>query len=153
MPPNVAHFLGGVRLNFKLMQGYLLDTNIVIAYLKKDRIVRQRIYQAETSGYPVMLSAISYYETLRGFHVLHAPTQQLRFEQLWKSNGILMIDQKTLDKASEIYAGLRSAGQLIEDADILAAAVAIANDYVLITHNTLHFARVSDLQIEDWLSL
>jgi tRNA(fMet)-specific endonuclease VapC len=30
------------------------------------------------------------------------------------------------------------------------AAIAIANGLILITHNTAEFARIPDLQIEDW---
>ena len=46
---------------------------------------------------------------------------------------------------------LRTGGQLIEDADLLLAAIALVNDLTLVTHNTSHFSRVADLQLEDWL--
>jgi hypothetical protein len=49
------------------MNGYLLDTNIVTAYLKKNPVVRQRLHDAEATGRPVRLNAVSYYETRRGF--------------------------------------------------------------------------------------
>jgi predicted nucleic acid-binding protein len=48
------------------MNGYLLDTNIVTAHLKKNPVVRQRLRDAEASGQPVRLNAVSYYETRRG---------------------------------------------------------------------------------------
>jgi tRNA(fMet)-specific endonuclease VapC len=69
------------------MNGYLLDTNIVTAHLKKNPLVRRRLRNAEIAGHPVMLNAISYYETRRG--LLFAGThEQLRaFEQLWKALG------------------------------------------------------------------
>jgi len=40
---------------------------------------------------------------------------------------------------------------LIEDADILMAAIAIVDDLILITNNTNHFDRVKDLVIDNWL--
>jgi tRNA(fMet)-specific endonuclease VapC len=46
---------------------------------------------------------------------------------------------------------LRASGQLIEDADLLIAARALVYDMTLVTHNTAHFARISGLQIDDWL--
>jgi tRNA(fMet)-specific endonuclease VapC len=65
--------------------------------------------------------------------------------------GIVMIDQVALDQAAKIYANLRKAGQLIEDADILIAAIALVNDMTLVTNNTSHFSRIAGLQLEDWL--
>jgi len=47
------------------MNGYLLDTNIVAAHLKKNPLVWRRLCNAELAGHPMMLNAISYYETRR----------------------------------------------------------------------------------------
>ena len=63
-----------------------------------------------------------------------------------------MLDQPGLDKAVEIYADLRQRGMLIEDADILMAAIALVNDLTLVTNNTSHFSRIPGLQLEDWLA-
>jgi len=133
------------------MNGYILDTNIVTAYLKKNPLVIQRIRQAERTGQRVMLNAVSYYETRRGLLFVGARVQMIAFERLWRALGIVMIEQAVLDKAAEIYADLRAAGQLIEDADILIAAIALVNNLTLVTHNTAHFSRVAGLQLEDWL--
>ena len=73
------------------------------------------------------------------------------FEQLWRSQGIVMLDQVALDSAAQMYAELRATGQLLEDADLLMAAIALANDLTLVTHNTDHFARLTTLLWEDWL--
>ena len=48
------------------MNGYLLDTNIVTAHLKKNPVVRQRLHDAEATGQPVRLNAVSYYENAVG---------------------------------------------------------------------------------------
>ena len=34
--------------------------------------------------------------------------------------------------------------------DLLIAAIAIANDFTLVTHNTREFGRVDGLKYEDW---
>jgi tRNA(fMet)-specific endonuclease VapC len=133
------------------MTGYLLDTNIVTAHLKRHSGVRQRIREAELAGHPVRLNAVSYYETKRGLLAIGAQTQLAAFERLWRVLGIVMIDQAVLDRAAELYAALRASGQLIEDADLLIAAMALIHDMTLVTHNTAHFARITGLQIEDWL--
>lgn len=133
------------------MTGYTLDTNIVTAHLKRNPLVTQRIRQAEVAGHPVMLNAVSYYETKRGLLFAGAQTQLVVFERLWQAQGIVMFDQAALDRAAKLYADLRAVGQLIEDADLLMAAIALVNDVILVTHNTAHLSRVADLQLEDWL--
>ena len=111
----------------------------------------QRIRDAEAMGLPVRLNAVSYYETRRGLLFVDARVQLRAFEQLWQALGIVMIDLSVLDKAAELYADLRRAGQLIEDADLLIAAIALVHDLTLVTNNTSHFSRIADLQVEDWL--
>jgi tRNA(fMet)-specific endonuclease VapC len=133
------------------MYGYLLDTNIVTAHLKRPPGVRQRIREAELGGHPVRLNAVSYDETERGLMAIGAHRQLAAFERLWRVLGIVMIDQAVLDKAAELYAELRTHGQLIEDADLLLAAIALVHDMTLVTNNTAHFARITGLQVEDWL--
>ena len=41
-----------------LLNGYLLDTNIVTARLKKNPVVRQHLRDAEATGRPVRLNAV-----------------------------------------------------------------------------------------------
>jgi len=99
----------------------------------------------------VRLNAVSYYETKRGLLAIGAHRQLAAFEHLWRVLGIVMIDHAVLDKAAELYAELRASGQLIEDAALLIAAIALVHDMTLVTHNTAHFARITGLQGEDWL--
>ena len=130
------------------MKGYTLDTNIVTAYLKRNQLVRKRIRQAETAGHAVMLNAISYYEIKRGLLFSGARTQLAIFDQLCQAQGIVLFSQAALDSAAQIYTDLRTAGQLIEDADLLMGAIALANDLVLVTHNTNHLSRITGLQLQ-----
>jgi tRNA(fMet)-specific endonuclease VapC len=58
------------------------------------------------------------------------------------------------DAAAEVYGKIRHdltrAGRLIGGNDMLIAAIALANDVTLVTHNTAEFSRVVGLKIEDW---
>jgi tRNA(fMet)-specific endonuclease VapC len=49
-----------------------------------------------------------------------------------------------------IHADLDRAGELIGPNDLLIAAMALANDLVLVTHNVKEFGRVPGLRWEDW---
>jgi tRNA(fMet)-specific endonuclease VapC len=114
-------------------------------------VVSERIRDAERAGHPVRLNAVSYYETKRGLLAIGAHRQLAAFERLWRVLGIVMIDHAVLDRAAELYAALRTSGQLIEDADLLIAAIALVYDMTLVTNNTAHFTRIPGLQVEDWL--
>jgi tRNA(fMet)-specific endonuclease VapC len=58
------------------------------------------------------------------------------------------------EKAAQHYGGLRfnlrRLGRLIGPMDMLIAATALANDAILITHNTDEFSRIPGLRYEDW---
>ncbi len=59
---------------------------------------------------------------------------------------ILDYDQR----ASEIYASLKQQKIRIGTMDLRIASVTLANDMTLLTRNTVDFARVPGLKIEDW---
>jgi tRNA(fMet)-specific endonuclease VapC len=58
------------------------------------------------------------------------------------------------DAAAEVYGRIRaelaSRGTPIGPYDLMIAATALANNLILVTHNTREFARVSGLVLEDW---
>ncbi|MGA1284531.1 MAG: PIN domain-containing protein, partial [Prochlorothrix sp.] len=55
---------------------------------------------------------------------------------------------------SEIYGNIRAnlagLGTPIGANDLLIAAIALANELTLVTHNIREFSRVPELQVEDW---
>ena len=58
------------------------------------------------------------------------------------------------DAAAEAYgrirADLAAQGTPIGPNDLMIAAIALANNLILVTHNTREFARVAGLTLEDW---
>lgn len=58
------------------------------------------------------------------------------------------------DSCSFIYGKIRAqlanAGTPIGSNDLLIAAIALANNLILVTHNVREFKRVPGLKIEDW---
>jgi tRNA(fMet)-specific endonuclease VapC len=97
------------------------------------------------------INIISYYEILRGLKDLGNQKKLKSFEDFIQENELTLIGKDTVEKAAEIYAYLKKDGNLIEDADILMAAIAIVEDLVLITNNTNHFNRVKGLVLDNWL--
>ena len=117
------------------MKRCTLDTNIITAFLKKDlRIVRKVSDYLEYFD-RLTINIISYYEILRGLKDLGNVEKLKKFEEFVQANELVSIRKETIVKASEIYAYLKKQGNLIEDADILMASIAIVEDLVLITNN------------------
>ncbi len=50
----------------------------------------------------------------------------------------------------QIRAKLQKLGTPIGSYDLQIAAIALANDLILVTHNTKEFERVEGLNLEDW---
>ena len=133
------------------MKRCTLDTNIITAFLKNDLRVVERVSNYLEFFDKLTINIISYYEILRGLKDLGNQEKLRSFENFIQENELVLIRKDTAEKAAEIYAYLKKDGNLIEDADILMAAIAIVDDLILITNNTSHFDRVKGLVIDNWL--
>ena len=72
-------------------------------------------------------------------------------QELVESSSVLEPTYDAAKIGGEIYAGLRKAGKLINDADIMIASTVKAHKAVLVTNNEDHFSRIEGLKIENWL--
>lgn len=133
------------------MKRCTLDTNIITAFLKKDLRVVKRVSDYLEFFDRLTINIISYYEILRGLKDLGNEEKLRRFEEFIQENELVSITKETVEKAAEIYAYLKKDGNLIEDADILMASIAIVEGLVLITDNISHFRRVKGLRTQNWL--
>ena len=133
------------------MKRCTLDTNIISAFLKKDLRVVSRVSDYLESFDRLTINIISYYEILRGLKDLGNEEKLRKFEEFVQENEFISIGKDTVIKAAEIYAYLKKQGNLIEDADILMASIAIVENLVLVTNNIKHFERIEGLATENWL--
>jgi len=133
------------------MKRCTLDTNIITAFLKNDLRVVERVSNYLELFDKLTINIISYYEILRGLKDLGNQKKLRSFENFIQENELVLIRKETVEKAAEIYAYLKKDGNLIEDADILMAAISIVEDLGLITNNTGHFNRIKELKIDNWL--
>lgn len=132
------------------MKRSTFDTNILTAFLKNDLRIVKRISDYLDIFDSLTINVICYYEILRGLKDLGNDEKIKRFEDFINKNDLISFRKETIEKAADIYASLKKKGNLIEDADILMAAIAIVEDLVLVTNNTRHFTRIKNLKIENW---
>lgn len=74
-----------------------------------------------------------------------------RLEEFLQTVNIVDFDQASADSYSCIRLDLRRKGKPTGEMDLLIASIAIANDAILVTHNTKHFSQIDGLVLEDWL--
>jgi tRNA(fMet)-specific endonuclease VapC len=129
---------------------YLLDTNIWIIYLKAvETTVRARLEQ--TSPTDIATCSVVWAELLHGARKYDDPVQrELRIETMLNPLINLPFDLAAARRYARIRDHLERAGQVIGGNDLMIAAIALAHDLILVTHNSDEFQRVPGLQVEDW---
>ena len=129
---------------------YLLDTNTCVRHLnQRSPAIIQRLNSLPP--YEIAVCSIVKAELFAGAAKSNTPVQtsakQQEFLNRFES---LPFD----DIAAAIYGPLRARleklGTPIGPLDMLIASIAIANNLILVTHNTSEFSRVANLKIEDW---
>lgn len=129
---------------------YLLDTNTCVRYLngRSPSVFRRLNEIAETEIFVCSLVKLELrYGALRSEYVEKTLVQQEKFLSRFVS---LPFDDAAHLHAAQIHADLFRAGTPIGPYDLLIAAIALAHDLILVTHNTREFSRVTGLKIEDW---
>lgn len=129
---------------------YLLDSNACIIFLnKRSDKLKQRLELCEPQK--IVLCSVVKAELLYGAMKSQNPKASLfKVENFCDHFQSLPFD----DKAAKFYGKIRSElsafGTPIGANDFMVAAIALANDVTLISHNTREFGRVSGLLLEDW---
>jgi len=130
---------------------YIIDTNIITAYLKGNDNIFDKINEIILRGKEVFINGISYYEIKRGLLYKNAKKQLRKFEIMCETCNFMSLDNVNIfDKASNIYSELRRKGKLIEDADILISSISLIKNCILVSNDT-DFNRIDGLKIENWL--
>jgi predicted nucleic acid-binding protein len=129
---------------------FVLDSNILSFYIRKNQQVIQRLHSELDQGNEVLIGPIAYYEVKRGLMAINAQTRLKEFYTLCNVLGVGQMDNAILDIAAEIYVDLRGKKKTVEDADILTAAFCKEHGFTLVTHNPNHFEDISDLPFCDW---
>ncbi len=129
---------------------YLLDTNTCIRYLNgRAPNVLQRLQALPPDE--VVVCAVVKAELFYGAMKSLDPVRNLAHQQVFLSAFVsLPFD----DAAAEIYGRIRAElarkGTPIGSNDLMIAAIAVAHNLTLVTHNVGEFSRIAGLRFEDW---
>lgn len=128
---------------------YVLDTNTLIYFFKGTGRIAERLLATPPSE--IGIPTIVLYELEVG--VAKSKSPQRRKTQLQEFTSLVNILPFSIAEAkcaATIRVKLEKEGIPIGPYDLLIAASALANSWVLVTHNQEEFGRVDGLKIEDW---
>ncbi len=129
---------------------YLLDTNACIAYL--NRIDTRFLARMQAvSPDDIYLCDIVKFELYYGAYNSSRPQDNLatlrRFFTEFRS---LPFNEAAAERAGYWRLALKRAGNSIGAYDLQIAAIALANNLTLVTHNRREFERIDRLNLDDW---
>jgi len=126
----------------------LLDTNVMIHYLKGDPAIVTRIYN--TSRAELALPAIVAYELEYGTLRSKLPARRRRELEAGLAHiQHLPFDSAAATAAAGIRVELEQRGCKIEPLDLLIAGIALSRGAALVTSNIAEFSRVPGLRVLD----
>ncbi len=132
---------------------HLLDTNSVIDHLRQGSASNVTAKLAAATPGSVYLCSVVLAELYYG--AMHSgPTHQAANLALLVKLRQQLVSLPFDDRAAEEYGKIRehlaAMGTPIGPNDLMIAAIALANQMTLVTHNTTEFSRVPGLALEDW---
>ena len=126
-----------------------LDTCIVIAYLNGNQLIaeKMKLYLPD-----VAISSVVLGELLYGARASARINENLRnLKSFIQLIDISDYNPKSADAYSKIRLSLRQKGRPSGEADMMIAAIATADNAILVTDNTKHFEYVENLILENWM--
>ena len=130
---------------------YLLDTNIVSYYLRRGSTQLHERVKTAMRHEEAAISSIVRAEIRYG-QALIAP-QDFRhalIDGLLAQLPTLAWNASAADYYGKLFAQLKKQGRPIGELDTQIAAHALAENLILVTHNTKHFERIEGLKMEVW---
>ena len=127
---------------------FLLDTNVCIEILRgRNPNLQERLQQAGQEN--LAICAIVRAELLCGARLARDPARELARLAVFDELQDYPFDSIAAEQYSLIRVHLQQQGRLIGAYDLLIAAIALAHNLTLVTHNTSEFSRVPGLRLED----
>ena len=129
---------------------YVLDTNIIIRYLRNEANIRQNFRNTVIQKHNIIIPQVVDYEMRRGFLILTAPKKEANYNLLLQECVIAEMDLISWKYAAQVYKILHRKGFTVGELDILIGAFCIVYGYTLVTNNTNDFINMDGLKLTDW---
>ena len=131
---------------------YLLDTNVLSDFIKGRHDGLLMRMRDEMFNRAVAISAITLAEVRYGQNRMQADDKRRpRIDRLLAQLPVLDWTADAAEAYGHLKHQLMAMGRPIGELDTQIAAHALAENLILVTHNTRHFEKVPGLKLEDWM--
>lgn len=129
---------------------YLLDTNTCIYYINgQSENIRQQMSTRPKAS--IFICDVVKTELFYGAYKSTRQQQNLAvIRDFFQGFESLPFNERSADLCGQLRAYLDRTGNPIGAYDFQIAAIALAYDLTLVTHNTREFQRIPDLKLTDW---
>lgn len=129
---------------------YLLDTNIVSYWMRGDSQLIAKIKNCSPTQ--LSLSTITLAEIYYGIEKspVKKKERRLKIERIKSELEIFPFNEQAALNYGRTRADLEKNGVQISERDLQIAAIALANNLWVVTHNIKEFNRIRKLKVEDW---
>jgi len=125
---------------------FILDTNIVVAWLNGDLSIADKVDKAAAVYIPLIVAGELYYGALYSTQV---QKNLGKIAQLISRYHTLSINEETALFYGRIKASLRKKGTPVPENDIWISAIALQNDLPVVTKDK-HFKEIDNLIFKRW---
>jgi tRNA(fMet)-specific endonuclease VapC len=130
---------------------YLLDANVWVALLRRSSPLVAARFQAAAPSADLRICSVVVAELWYGCARSAKPVvNRIAVDALIAPFPSLPYTDVAADHFVNVRRTLETLGQVIGAYDMQIAAIALANNCTLVTHNTREFSRVPGLALEDW---
>ena len=126
-----------------------MDTDVCVSMLRGNRGVIDRV-RAQTGAVSICFMTVA--ELMYGAEKSTRPEfNRIAVERFLLTVAVIESARGSMRIFGKLKAILALAGEILPDADLLIASVALDRDLILGTGNLKHFERIPKLKAEDWL--
>ena len=125
----------------------ILDTTFLIDVLRGREDVTKRVEDLDARGSP-FVSSVTVMELWEGIHLADATeAERAAVEELLTEIDEFPFDRECAMVAGRLSADLMTAGDPIDESDVMIAATGLVHDQSVVTRNVDHFERISGLSV------
>ena len=125
---------------------FLLDTNIIVAWLNGETVIADKIDKATEIHIPIIVLGELYYGAMNSTQVKKNIN---KIQNVAAHYNLLSIDEETTISYGNIKNSLRKKGRPIPENDIWIAAIAHRNKLIISTRDK-HFNEIEGINIKNW---
>lgn len=131
------------------MNGYLLDTDIVVFFLRNKKGIGERL--AKLNSHDLYVSEVTVAELEYGNQCSGRYAENSKLVNKFLSMVNVIPFSVSIRKYASERHRLRSKGTPIADFDLLIGCAAVEKDLIMVTNNVAHYSKIEGINIENWV--